>query len=342
MAQLQMEAPDVKRWIAEYIRGSDNPDFRTYGDSILRAVETDDADRFMWSITHLMKLGRIYDARVLDVGCGFGWHDLAISLLGHNHVVANDIRESMTVQLAERIAAVKAKGAPVSVEALTGDICSIDIAPQSFDAIISNEAIEHVHDLDAMFDVCFRVLRPGGRCVITNDNNALNKKKLAEIEAMWQQRDRSWDVIEQLKRERPIENYDIEPYAVSRERIVRLSNPKLTDEDVERIVTVTAGMIEVDIANLARSYTHDTELPTPPAFSWCRNPFTGEYCERQLDPYAVTKKLASHGFKTAVRHMFRKFPLCLLNGVRLKPLNMKLFGLRPAFVIVGRKPLTAK
>jgi 2-polyprenyl-3-methyl-5-hydroxy-6-metoxy-1,4-benzoquinol methylase len=46
-------------------------------------------------IEYMMKLGEMRNARVLDVGCGFGWQALLIALLGGNDVVANDIRESM-------------------------------------------------------------------------------------------------------------------------------------------------------------------------------------------------------------------------------------------------------
>ena len=69
----------------------------------------------------------------------------------------------------------------VRIEPLTGDICTLDLPPASFDAIMSNQTIEHVHDLDAMFDVCFAALRPGGRIVIANTNNALNSKNLATM-----------------------------------------------------------------------------------------------------------------------------------------------------------------
>ncbi len=341
MHRYQLTATEAQRWIAEYIRGSDNPDFRHYGSSLLRSMEAGTADRFIWFVRYLMRLGGMFEARVLDVGCGFGWYGLAISILGNNHVVANDIRETMTGPLRERIAAVRRKGAPVSVEALTGDICALSIAPRSFDAIVCNEMIEHVHDLDAMLDVCFSILRPGGRCVITNDNNALNRKHLTEIRKMWEQRDRAWEFIEKLKRERPIENQDIEPYAVSRDRIVRRSNPKLIDEEVAAVVAATAGMIEQEIVEVALSFADRLDLPTPPEYSWCRNPLTGEFCERQLDPFEVAEMMAARGFKTRVRHAFRRLPLRLLYGVTIRPLAKRLFSLRPIFVLVGRKPFTA-
>lgn len=55
---------------------------------------------------------------------------------------------------------------------------------QSFDAIFCHQTIEHVHDLDRMFAKCATLLRKGGRCVISNDNNALNNKLLAQTRQM--------------------------------------------------------------------------------------------------------------------------------------------------------------
>ena len=329
---------EVQHWLAEYIRGSDNPDMHRYGGDLMNAAARGQADRFLWTVRYFMDLGEMYDARVLDVGCGFGWHAVAFSVLGGNHVVANDIRPSMTEPLEERVAVLKGQGAPLSVEALTGDICELDLPDESFDTIFSNQTIEHVHNLEGMFDRCRRLLKPGGRCVVVNDNNALCDEQVAEIQDMWQKRDRSWEYIDKLKKERPIENADIEPYAVMRERIIRESNATLSDQDVALIVDATAGMIERDIRDVAGRYRPGNALPERPRWSWCRNPVTGEYCERQLNPYDVAGIMRSQGMRASVRHAFRKMPLRMMNGVAFRPLNRKLFNLRPLFVVVGERP----
>ncbi|MCH8806562.1 MAG: methyltransferase domain-containing protein [Planctomycetes bacterium] len=327
----------VGRWVAEYIRGTDNPDLREYGGALLRQLDVGSADRFLWFIQHVLRLGAMYGARVLDVGCGFGWQALAISMLGGNHVIANDIRESMTLPLQERVEAVRRLGASVLVESLTGDICTIDMPAASFDAIFCNQTLEHVHNLDSMFRVCVHVLKPKGRCVIVNDNNVLNAKGLRAIQKMWKERDRSQAYIDTLKQQRPIENCNIKPYAVMREEIVRNSNPLLSDNDVTIIVDATAGLLAPEIRSVAQSYGVGIELPTPPEFAWCRNPVTGEYCERQFDPFVVKQLMESCGFRTQLFHAFRRCPLNLLNRIALRPLNRWLFNVRSIFVLVGRK-----
>lgn len=324
----------MKHWVREYIRGCDHPDFKAYAAN--RAENTD--GRFEWLTEHIIWLGRMENSRILDIGSGFGWDAVAISILARATVVANDIRPLMTSLIAERVAAIRKQGAPVAVEVLTGDICTLDLPEASFDAIVCSQTIEHVHDLEEMFRVSYRVLRPGGRMVITNDNNARNRKQFAEIQELWRKRDTDWNFVEELKRQRPVENREIKPYADMRNEIVRTANARLSEGDVSAIVQATAGLMKSEIEQIATTFKSASMLPHPPELSWCRNPVTGEYCERQLDPLAVVESMRSCGFLAGYRHGFRRWPLSAFNGLRFRPLNSWLFQLRPFFIVVGARP----
>ncbi len=322
-----------KKWIEAYIDGCDNPDFKAYVGGKPAADE-----RYIWLVRHLCEIGRMQHARVLDIGCGFGWDAVAIALEADATVLANDIRPEMTSVVEERVKEIRRQGAPVKVETLTGDVCTIALPDNSFDAIVCQEAIEHIHDLDALFRTCFRLLKPGGRAVFTNDNNVFNRSQFAQDQKMWKKRDADWAFIEELKRKRPIENRDIKPYAVMRQEIVLAANPSLEDEEVNRIVDATAGLTAKEIVPLAASYVRGQTLPKPPYASWCRNPITGEYCERQLNPFELAANLAAHGLVTQVRHGFSKRPLSWLNAVHLRWMDILLFNLRAYFIVLGVKP----
>ncbi len=316
-----------------YLDESDNPDFITYSRDILDYYE-----HWVWEIQYLMRLGKFCGKRVLDVGCGFGWHTVGLAALGGNEVVANDIRETMISALEKRLRVVQKEHSLLGVERLLGDICALNMGAESYDGIYCHETIEHVHDLDLMFTKCFEILRRGGRAVFTNDNNALCRSVRKNNEELWKKRDREWSFIERLKQERPVENADVEPYAAMRERMVRSANPRLTDEEVTSLVEASAGMVQHEIETLSKRYGAKTKLPSPPKWSWCRNPETGEYCERLLDPFELARQLEGIGFRVSVHHLFRKWPLCIMNSWNLRPFNLLLFQLRPPFVLVAEKP----
>jgi SAM-dependent methyltransferase len=325
--------PALREILTRYILESDNPDLITYGRGFL-----DHFDATVVRLRHLMRAGRLERARVLDVGCGFGWQAVCIALLGDNEVVANDIRESMIDPLAARVGALQNAGVAARITTLLGDICRLDIPPASYDGVFCYQTVEHVHDLDTMFARCFALLRPGGHAVIVNDNNALNRKTVAENREMWHRRDTSQAYIDELKRERPIENRDIEPYAQMRARIVRECRPALTAEQVDDAVQATAGLTRAEIVRVLGDWAPGRPWPTRPAHSWCRNPETGEFCERLLDPYDLAARLRRAGFGVSVQHLFMRAPLRWLNRTGLRWVQQALFELRPIFVLVAHKP----
>lgn len=332
MGNFNVAKKHLKEILRRYITESDSPDVSFYGKSVL-----DDADKYLLNLKSLIDVAGIYNASVLDIGCGFGWESLLLSLIGNNKVIANDIKESMTSVVDQRIAAMQeVLGTKPNVSSLLGDICKLKLNRGIFDVIYSNEAIEHCHSLEAMFENCYGLLKRGGRLLIINDSNCLNRITVKKNVSMWKLRDSSWEFIEKVKKERPVENQGIEPYEVMRKKIIKNSNPSLLEGDVERIAKATAGLVRQEIESISRQYNGGV-LPAPPALSWCRNPVTGEYCERLLDPYEVLKILKKIGFNVELRHAFRKFPFRLFNRINFKPIDKLLFYFKARFVLLGKK-----
>lgn len=317
--------------VEQFMYGSDHPDQVGYREQT-KEREFANKQAFLERLKILARLGNFQSKRILDVGCGFGWQAFAFALMG-NSIVGIDILPSMIDGMTASIETMK-RHANFDLKGICGDICDPNLEPHSFDAIYSHEAIEHVHDLNAMFERCRTLLKPGGKLFLLNDSNALNRTTRDETEAMWTQREHSWDWVEQLKKWRPVEHGNAKPFAVMREDIVRKANPSLKDSDVSLIVDKTAGLIRNQIERIARDYP-GAEFPSIGRFDRCRNPETGEYAERLLDPFNLAAMLRDQGFKTKVRHYFRRFPLHLLNGIQFRPINQALFNLRGAFVVVG-------
>jgi SAM-dependent methyltransferase len=328
---------EVIRILNEYMDGSEHPDLVGYRKQT-RERDFADPTRFLWFLRSLVELGSYRNKRILDVGCGFGWHAVGLALLeGSNDIVGVDVLPGMIQGMTECLESLRKKGTRVNVSGLCGDICNLDLPSASFDAIYSNEAIEHVHDIPRMVKTCARLLKPSGNLALVNDQNALNREVREETLAMWEQRERSTEWSAYLREIRPVEHRDAKPLAQMREELIRAANPALNSEDVAFLVEGTAGLLMPQIEDLARNYRAEMNLPVVPPYDRCRNPITGEYIERLFDPYALANALTDAGFQTTVRHLFRKRPLNWLNGVQFRPLNNLLFNLRPPFVIFGVK-----
>jgi len=320
------------------MHGSDHPDQVGYRTQV-ETREFANKELFLASLKRLANIGGFRGKRILDVGCGFGWQAFVFSLLDErNSVVGIDILPSMIEGMSESIAAMRAKGVKSDLTAICGDICDPSLELGLFDGIYSNEAIEHVHDLQVMFDRCASLLKPGGKLLLMNDSNVLNTRTRDETVAMWRERESSWEWIEKLKNWRPIEHGQAKPFAVMREDIVRQANARLDDKAIAIIVENSAGLLKSEIASLSRTYREGMKFPVVGEYDRCRNPETGEYAERLLDPFRLAGMLEQSKLKTQVRHWFRRFPLNLANGIQFRLLNKCLFKLRGIFLVIGQKP----
>lgn len=323
--------------ISEYMEGSEHPDLQVYRRGV--GPSAAGAQTWLWRTKHFCDLGGFYGKRLLEVGCGFGWDAVALALTGNNHVIASDILPSMIDGVTQCLNTMKQNGKPLSVTPMQGDICSLPLPNDSVDGIFSTEAIEHVHDLQEMFDECFRLLKPGGRAVIVNDSNRYNDSARRHSLESWQERDESWEHVNWLKSEvRPVEHAEAKPYGVMREEIIREVDQGLAADEVAKLRAATAGMVRHQIIKAVQRYKEDGSLPARDEFGWCRNPETGEYSERLLDPFELREMLRNSGFAVQLRHLYRKLPYRLVNRSISDGLSKRLFAVRPHFVLVARKP----
>jgi len=103
---------------------------------------------------------------VIDVGCGYGALATAIAVLTEARVVGLDVLE-------QRAKAVRARPqAKGRVEVGIANIeAGLPIRNEVADLVIASEIIEHLHDPAKLFAEARRVLRPGGRLVMTTPNS---------------------------------------------------------------------------------------------------------------------------------------------------------------------------
>ena len=76
--------------------------------------------------------------------------------------------------LAQAVGA-SARSRQQGVSAVGGDVCSLPFVDRSFDVVLSNSTLDHMDSLDdvsAALKELYRVLKPGGRLLLTLDNLA--------------------------------------------------------------------------------------------------------------------------------------------------------------------------
>ena len=97
----------------------------------------------------------LWGKRVLDLGCGYGWHCKFAAEQGAAQVLGIDLSERM-IREAER----RSGGAPIEYR-----ICGIENYeyPESqWDCTVSNLALHYIADIEEVFRKVYRTLKPGG------------------------------------------------------------------------------------------------------------------------------------------------------------------------------------
>ncbi|HET7567845.1 MAG TPA: methyltransferase domain-containing protein [Gaiellaceae bacterium] len=118
----------------------------------------------------------------LDAGCGDGRYFAAL---------AGELPERVAgVDISERILETARLQAPAGAELRQANLESLPFPDSAFDLVLSTQVIEHVLDPPRAAAELARVLRPGGRLVISTDNErnrisqALNLPRTALVRAL--------------------------------------------------------------------------------------------------------------------------------------------------------------
>src|SRR5690606_4815534 len=100
------------------------------------------------------------DKRVLDLGCGYGWHCIYAMEHGASSVVGVDISHKML-----EVAKEKTHFPEVEYECCA--IEDVDFPEESFDVILSSLAFHYIEDYEDLINNLYKMLKPNGTLIFT-------------------------------------------------------------------------------------------------------------------------------------------------------------------------------
>jgi len=116
------------------------------------------------------ELGSIRAQKLLDVGCEAGWITIKLAQKGAM-VTAIDLIEEPIAELRRQV-----RGQKLNLKLMVADATKMPFKPNSFDIILATEVIEHITRLEKFVTGAFRVLKPGGKLLVTFPNENLRQK----------------------------------------------------------------------------------------------------------------------------------------------------------------------
>ena len=120
----------------------------------------------------LKELGNIKDKKIIDIGCEAG--HIALKILEKNpaDLYAIDIIEDALKEFKKKLAN---KKYPANIIIKKAPLQKIPFKSDLFDVAVCTEVIEHAPELDKGFSEISRILKKGGKLILTFPNERLRK-----------------------------------------------------------------------------------------------------------------------------------------------------------------------
>ncbi len=106
---------------------------------------------------HQLKLlfPALFGKKVLDLGCGYGWHCIYAAEQGALQVLGLDLSRKMIEEAEKRN----------SAEQIEYRVCGIEeyeYPVNMWDCVVSNLALHYIENIEKIFQMVYRTLKPGG------------------------------------------------------------------------------------------------------------------------------------------------------------------------------------
>lgn len=120
------------------------------------------------------------DEVVVDSGCGSGYYSLDVATrLGRGKIICVDLSDEMLARLRRRAVRGRLED---KVEIKRGDCMDLPLPDKSADVGMTNSLLHELTDPGRCLNELFRVVRPGGRIVITDFRDSSRGRRIGSPE----------------------------------------------------------------------------------------------------------------------------------------------------------------
>lgn len=254
-----------------------------------------------WSLAKCDK--KLEDIVLIDYGGGSGMISILAKELGIGTVIYNDIYDISCTD-AKIIGKYIGNEADYYVNGDIGELINfVNIYKMDCDTIVSYDVIEHIYDINH-FIKQLPLLINGSNCFSTclasganmyNPFYALKTKKLQQ-KIEFEGRSKKFGCKERdcYKAYFDVRKEIILNYLLDNGR-------SLTQNEIKLLAKNTRGLMNNDIISKVENYINHGIIPVTPSHptNTC-DPYTGNWAEHLMDPYALAQKMNNVGFKTQV------------------------------------------
>lgn len=111
--------------------------------------------------------------KVLDLGCGYGWHCLYAAQNGAEYVLGTDISEKMLAKAAE-------KNSHDNIEYRCCAMEDLELQDSTFDIVISSLAFHYIEDFGILVKNINRWMKPGGQFIFSAEHPVFTAQGLQD------------------------------------------------------------------------------------------------------------------------------------------------------------------
>lgn len=241
---------------------------------------------------YFFNMSKANGASVLDLGCGFGLIAILFGLFGAQKVIGYDLNTEK-ISLFRKLLDYLSPEVK-NVNAVMGDSARGVFHDECFDVVIMNECISHIREMKNSLEEVHRVLKLGGCLIIRDGNNGLFLPGRIT-------RRRFWKKIEKG----PVDpstfrSTDIPlPFVEVRQKMIIERFPQLDRRKIELLAEKTAGMFGKEIFEAVDEFERFGQISAHPEGHY-RNPVTGEFPEREINPLDLKRLIQKVGFEVSL------------------------------------------